>query len=168
MLQKLATILYLSGDHTPLPKLTTLLETTAEELSKALTELEALLTPLGLTLLRIDNGVSIVTRPEQAALVETFWKDELKGDLTPAALQVLTLVAYLGNGTREQISYIRGVQSTQSIRALTVRGLIVRNAEVCTVTPEALKELGITSVEQLPEYATIHPQLLEKLEARIS
>lgn len=168
MLQKLATFLYLSGDHTPLSKLTTLLESTPEEIEAGLTQLEAALSPLGLRLLRVDNGVSIVTSEEQSALVETFWKDELKGDLTPAALQVLTLVCYLGNGTREQISYIRGVQSTQSIRALTVRGLVARNAEVCTITPDALKHLGIVKVEDLPEYETIHKQLLEKLEARIS
>jgi segregation and condensation protein B len=168
MIQKLATILYLSGEHTPLSKLATLLDTTTEEIEKGLIDLELSLVPLGLTLLRLDNGVSVVTRPEHAALVETFWKDELKGDLTPAALQVLTLVCYLGNGTREQISYIRGVQSMQSIRALTVRGLITRNVEVCTVTPEALKQLGITKVEDLPDYAAMHAQLLEKLEARIS
>lgn len=168
MLQKLATVLYLSGDHTPLSELTTLLETTPEEIEKGLVLLEASLLPLGLFLLRVDNGVSIVTGPEQAALVETFWKDELKGELTPAALQVLTLVCYLGNGTREQISYIRGVQSTQSIRALTVRGLVSRSGEICSITPDALKQLGITKVEDLPDYQTIHTQLLEKLEARIS
>lgn len=168
MLQKLATILYLSGEHAPFAKLTTLLNTTQEEIEKTCNELEILLTPLGLTLLRVDNGVSIVTLPSQSELVQAFWQDELQGDLTPAALQVLTLVAYLGNGTREQISYIRGVQSTQSIRILTVRGLITRSGEVCTLTVDAFKELGITKVEDLPEYTTIHAQLLEKLEARVS
>ena len=168
MLQKLATILYLSGDLTPIAKLTTLLDTTREDVEQGLISLEAALLPLGLVLLRVDDGVSIVTSKEQAGLVETFWKDELKGELTPAALQVLTLVCYLGNGTREQISYIRGVQSTQSIRALTVRGLVTRSGEVCTITPDALKYLGITKVDELPEYQTIHAQLLEKLEARIS
>lgn len=168
MLQKLATILYLSGEHISFPKLTTILGATDDEIKKACTELEVSLTPLGLTLLMVDNGVSIVTLPAQSELVQAFWQDELQGDLTPAALQVLTLVAYLGNGTREQISYIRGVQSMQSIRVLTVRGLITRTGEVCTLTVDAYKELGITKAEELPEYQSIHTQLLEKLEARIS
>lgn len=168
MLQKLATILYLSGEHTPIAKITSLLNVSKEDVELGLTELEKALTPLGLQLLKVDNGVSIVTSAEQSDLVELFWKDELKGELTPAALQVLTLVCYLGNGTREQISYIRGVQSTQSIRALTVRGLISRDQEVCTVTPEALKHLGITSVTQLPDYNELHKQLHEKLENRTS
>lgn len=166
MLQKLVTLLYLSGDQIAISKVATLLETTQEEIEKLLPELESSLQPLGLALLRVTNSISIVTQPSQAALVETFWKEELKGELTPAALQVLTLVAYLGNGSREQISYIRGVQSAQSIRTLTVRGLISRSGEVCTLTPEAFKQLGITKIEELPEYQTIHTQLLGKLEER--
>jgi segregation and condensation protein B len=168
MLQKLVTILYLSGDGVPLSKVVSLLGTTAEELEKVIPVLDTQLQALGLSLLRVNDTISIVTQPAQAAFVETFWKEELKGELTPATLQVLTLVAYLGNGTREQISYIRGVQSAQSVRTLTERGLISRSGEVCTLTPEAFKHLGITHVEELPEYKTIHPQLLEKLEVRVA
>lgn len=79
---------------------------------------------------------------------------------------MLTLVAYLGSPTREEISYIRGVQSSQSIRTLTVRGLIVRQGEVCTLTSDALKQLGVTKVEELPDYDTLHASLVEKLESR--
>ncbi len=168
MLQKLATILYLSGEHTPIARIATLLNVSKEEVETGLIQLESTLNSIGLQLLRIDNGVSIVTSKDQADLVELFWKEELKGDLTPAALQVLTLVCYLRDGTREQISYIRGVQSTQSIRMLTVRGLITRKEEVCTVTAEALKHLGILRVEDLPDYESIHAQLKEKLENRSS
>lgn len=168
MLKKLVTILYLSGEQISLSKIATLLETTKEEVEKLLEELAISLEPLGLSLLRVNDGVSIVTEKEQSALVETFWKEELKGELTPAALQVLTLVAYLGNGTREQISYIRGVQSNQSIRTLAVRGLISRSGEVCTLTPDALKQLGVTKSEDLPDYEALHAQLLEKLETRVA
>ena len=166
MLQNLATILYLSGDPITISSLAKILVITEDEILKLSPSLEALLGPLGLTLLNANGSLSIVTRPEQAALLETFWKDELKGDLTPAALQVLTLVAYLGDGTREQISYIRGVQSSQTIRTLTVRGLITRNGEVCLLTIDSLKQLGITKVEDLPEYETVRNQLIEKLEIR--
>lgn len=168
MLQKLVTILYLSGEPIALSKIVTLLESTTDEVEKVIAELETQLKNLGLALLRTDNSLSIVTEPGQSGLVEAFWKEELKGDLTPAALQVLTLVAYLGNGSREQISYIRGVQSSQSIRTLAVRGLITRNGEVCTLTADAFKQLGITRVEELPEYEMIHKQLLEKLEVHIA
>jgi segregation and condensation protein B len=121
---------------------------------------------IGLTLLVSNEGLIIVTKPDQSSLVEAWTKEDLKGELTPAALQVLTLVAYLGYPTREQISYIRGVQSIQSIRVLTVRGLISRVGEVCSLTAESLKQLGITKVEELPDYEKMHTDLLEKIQAR--
>jgi segregation and condensation protein B len=134
--------------------------------SNHIEELENALKGIGLALLKSNDGLSIVTDPSQASLVETFWTKELEGDLTPATLQVLTLVAYLGNPTREEISYIRGVQSSQSIRTLTVRGLITRQGEVCALSGDALKELGITKVEELPDYEALHSSLSEKLSAR--
>ena len=166
MLQKLITILYLSGDPISIKKLATLLETDETSIKNSLPELEHSLITAGLVLLISNEGISIVTHPSQSALVEAYWKEELKGELTPAQLQVLTLVAYLGNGTREEISYIRGVQSALSIRTLSVRGLITRNNETCLLTSDSLKQLGIARVEDLPEYETIHKELREKLDLR--
>ncbi len=166
MLQKIVTILYLSGESIPITTVASILGVTSEEVEKNLDELSNSLTNIGLALLRSDDGLSIVTQASQASLVETFWKEELQGELTPASLQVLTLVAYLNNPTREEISYIRGVQSSQSIRTLTVRGLISRQGEVCTLTGDALRHLGITKPDELPDYATIHSSLSEKIKAR--
>ena len=164
MLQRIITILFLSGDPLPITTVASILETTSKEIQDHLKELDVALSSIGLSLLQSTDGISIVTQSSQSLLVEKFWKEELKGELTPATLQVLTLAAYLGNGTREQISYIRGVQSSQSIRTLTVRGLITRTGEVCTLTSDALKQLGITRIEELPEYQKIHNELIEKLE----
>jgi segregation and condensation protein B len=168
MLQKLVTLLYVSGDPITISKIATILALSEDDVAKALPELETSLRTLGLMLLSSDEGLSIVTQPEYAPLVQSFWKEDTKGDLTPAALQVLTLVAYLGNPTREDISYIRGVQSSSSIRALSVRGLLRRNGEICTLTDESMKYLGITTAEELKEYKTIHKELSEKLQAKES
>jgi segregation and condensation protein B len=166
MLQKLVTILFLSGDPIQINTVATMLGTTAVEIENCIPELEMKLQDLGLALMRTRGELSIVTQPSQAALVEAFWKEELKGELTPATLQVLTLVAYLDNPTREEISYIRGVQSAQSIRTLTVRGLISREGEKCFLTAEALKSLGVAQPEDLPEYAKMSKEFKEKLETR--
>jgi segregation and condensation protein B len=166
MLEKVITLLFLSGDVVPVKKLSEFLGISKEEVIENVPYITSKLEEIGLTLMISNEGVSIVTKPEQATLVESWTKEELKGDLTPAALQVLTLVAYLGYPTREQISYIRGVQSTQSIRVLSVRGLINRVGEICSLTSESLKQLGITKVEELPEYEKMHSELLEKLQSR--
>jgi segregation and condensation protein B len=166
MLEKVITLLFLSGDAVPIKKMADFLGISKEEIIENAPFVKSKLEELGLTLLMSNEGISIVTKPAQSGLVEAWTKEELEGELTPAALQVLTLVAYLGYPTREQISYIRGVQSSQSIRALTVRGLITRVGEVCSLTAESLKQLGITKVEELPEYQKIHGELLEKLQSR--
>ena len=166
MLQKLVTILYLSGEPLPLPIISKIIGCSVKEIEEKIPELENALTGVGLSLLRSNDGLSIVTQSSNAPLVEAFWKEELQGELTPASLQVLTLVAYLDNPTREEISYIRGVQSSQSIRTLTVRGLISRQGEICSLTGEALKHLGVTKPEELPDFTTIHTSLSEKLKTR--
>lgn len=166
MLKKIITILYLSGEPIRREAVSRLVGATEEDVEKCLPEVKAALETVGLMLMSAEDGVSIVTQPEQAKLVESFWVEEFQGELTPASLQVLTLVAYLGSPTREEISYIRGVQSSQSIRTLTVRGLVVRQGERCRLTGEALKQLGITQAEDLPEYASIRAELSEKLSSR--
>jgi segregation and condensation protein B len=166
MLEKVITLLFLSGDAIPIKKMADFLGITKEEILENAPFVKSKLEEIGLTLLVSNEGLSIVTQPVQAGLVEAWTKGELEGELTPAALQVLTLVAYLGYPTREQISYIRGVQSSQSIRVLTVRGLIARVGEICSLTADSLKQLGVTKVEELPEYEKIHNELLEKLQAR--
>lgn len=166
MLQQLITFLYLTGDSVSFSVLKELLHASDAEIEKVVNEAETALHAIGLGLIKNTEGVMITTMPENAGLVASFWKQELQGDLTPATLQVLTLVGYLDGPTREEISYIRGVQSSQSIRTLTVRGLVYRQGEVCTLTTEALKYLGITTVKELPEYENIHAKFVEKLEAR--
>jgi segregation and condensation protein B len=167
MVQKIITLLFLSGDPISLQNLSLMLGVPEHQITEVLADVDKGLNSIGLSLIQAADGISISTHPDQSELVSAFWKEELKGDLTPASLQVLTLVAYLGNGTREEISYIRGVQSSQSIRTLTVRGLITRNGEVCSLTTEAYKHLGITTKEELPDYSTISHELRSKLEGRL-
>lgn len=166
MLDKIITILFLSGDPITVGKIAELVASPEQEVVTALVEVKQKVEDAGLTLVVSGKEVSIATRPEFSSLVESFRKDELKGDLTPATLQVLTLVGYLGNPTREQVSYIRGVQSAQSIRTLLVRGLIAKNGEECSLTTDALRQLGITRKEDLPDYERISSEFLKKLSTK--
>ncbi len=143
--------------------LSKILNTNEEEISNLLPEIKNYLNQGGLDLLITNKEISIVTKSENADVIENFWKEELNSELTQASLQVLTLVAYLKNPTRSDISFIRGVQSSQSIRTLAIRGLITREGERCVLTGEALKYLGITKLEELPDFENINKELNEKL-----
>lgn len=166
MLQKIVTLLYVSGDSLSIRTIADIIGEPEDEIRKKIKDVAEELSKVGLLLMESKEGLVIVTDATMSEIVEKFWKVELEGDLTPATLQVLTLVAYLGSPTREEISYVRGVQSSQSVRTLTVRGLIQRQGEVCTLTSEALSHLGITKVNDLPDYESIHNDLVQKLEVR--
>lgn len=166
MTEEIVTILFLSGDPVSLDNLSLILKKDKEEIKGQIDELKNVVDRAGLMLLVNNEELSIVSKPKYADLVKEFWHGEMEGELTPASLQVLTLVAYVKGITREEISYIRGVQSSLSVRSLSVRGLIERQKEKCFLTTEALKHLGIEKVEDLPDYDSISKSLREKLDVR--
>ena len=122
----------------------------------------------GLELLFSDSEVQLVTKPAHAALLKKLQEEELEEELTPAALQTLSVVCYLGPLTRPEIDYIRGVNSSFTLRGLVVRGLINRNsggkrgAFRYAVSFEFLKHMGIRGQEELPEYEK-YTGLLQRL-----
>lgn len=116
----------------------------------------------GIRILFSDEVVQMSTNPENSEWVDLFVKDEVSGELTKAQLETLTVIAYRGPITRPELEQIRGVNCALIIRNLLVRGLIEEKEEENKILPlyfvslEALRHLGIDSVENLPDYETIH------------
>ncbi len=115
----------------------------------------------------------LATAPEAGPLLERIAKEERSKDIGKAGLETLAIILYRGPVTRAEVDYIRGVNSTFILRHLTVRGLVERipNPEdsrsfLYRPTFELLSFLGITSIEELPEYASIMSQLDEFYHAR--
>jgi len=117
----------------------------------------------GLNLIFSDSPagqkVQLATKSEFAPLMEEFIKDEFKEDLTPASLETLSLIAYLGPVSRAQIDYYRGVNSSFILRNLLMRGLVERytdpqraNVYFYQASFDLMKYLGISKMEDLPEY----------------
>jgi segregation and condensation protein B len=79
----------------------------------------------GLELVRLAGGWAFRTNPLSREAVEAFF--ELPEDatrLSPAAMEVLAIIAYLQPVSRPQIGEIRGVNSDSPLRTLTDRELI--------------------------------------------
>ena len=113
----------------------------------------------GLLLIQQGSRVQLATKPMFASLVEYLVKDAFEEKLTPAALETLSLVAYLGPISRARVDYLRGVNSSYSIRNLLLRGLIEKTSDpqqpaiaAYQASFDLLKHLGITSIEDLPDY----------------
>lgn len=116
----------------------------------------------GIALARVDDKVQMTTASSVAPLITEFLKDEMTGELTPASLETLTVIAYRGPITKTELEMIRGVNCTLILKNLLMRGLIEEKKDkdellsVYQVTFDFLKYLGLQEVAQLPEYAELH------------
>lgn len=121
----------------------------------------------------VDDGRTLELRVGStgSALVERIRKEELSRDIGRAGLETLSAIVYRGPLTRAEIDFIRGVNSSQILRTLLVRGLVRRvtnpkdeRSFLYEPTTELLSELGVRHSDELPEYATIRSRL-EELES---
>ncbi len=126
----------------------------------------------GLQLITDREKVQLATRPEFAKILEDFVKDELTEDLSPASLEALAIVAYLGPISRAKLEYLRGVNSIVILRSLMIRGLVERFPDpehpagfLYKPTFDLMKHLGIAAKEALPEYEKFQ-ELLKVFEAQ--
>lgn len=124
----------------------------------------------GLALLRQEDKVQLVTKPDFQHLNEEFIKEEFREELTPASLEALAIIAYLGPIPRSTIDFIRGVNSSFILRSLLVRGLILRepnrqkrNVYDYRISFDFLKHIGLTKQSELPEYEK-YKSLLQRFE----
>ncbi|PJE64145.1 MAG: SMC-Scp complex subunit ScpB [Candidatus Ryanbacteria bacterium CG10_big_fil_rev_8_21_14_0_10_43_42] len=159
-------LLFVSGDPVSHKKLAAITKKDETTVVQACTELERMLEIRGLRILTKDNHVSLVTAPHYASYIEELIKAELWGDMSKAALETLTIIAYRHPISRPEIDYIRGVNSAFTLRNLLTRGLVERihiKQDVRTYhyrpTVDFMKFLGLASFADLPEYETYRQEL---------
>lgn len=164
--QRIEAILFYKGEPVPLKALAQALNVPAQEIDAGLSELEALLKDRGVRLSRAGETVELRTAPEASALIEALRKEEFSKELGKAGSETLAIILYQGAATRGEIDFIRGVNSTFILRSLMIRGLVERaqNAQdgrgySYQPTHELLAHLGITRIEDLPEYEKIRSEL---------
>src|SRR6478609_1346410 len=76
----------------------------------------------------VDDGreLSLRTAGTAAAMIERVRKEEYARDIGKAGLEALSAILYRGPLSRSDIDFIRGVNSSQTLRTLTMRGLVRR------------------------------------------
>jgi segregation and condensation protein B len=156
---KLEAILFFKAEPISIKKLAQFSGATEDDIRAALRELNEKLGGRGVTLIEKDDEVMLGTASDASGIIEALTKEELNRDLGKAGLETLSIILYRGPITRSGIDYIRGVNSTFILRNLMVRGLVekVPNPEdqrsfLYRPTFELLAHLGISRVEDLPEY----------------
>lgn len=163
---RLEAFLFAEGGPTSRKKLLQLLECKPDALEAAITELSNSLSGRGISLIRTDTEIALAVASSTQSALEQAFEKELGREIGEAGLEVLAIVLYRGPSTRAQIDYVRGVNSSTSVRTLLSRGLLERagNPEdsreyLYRPTTELLAYLGVTAAQELPEYATIRGEL---------
>ena len=151
-------ILFIAPEPISLGQLATALDTTSYQIEKGIEELERIYEGRGLCLQHHQGQVRLATVPEAASLIEHFLDLESTSQLSQAALEALSIVAYQQPVTRPYVDSIRGVNSDSVMKTLLSKGLIqeVGRAEspgrpiLYSTTPEFLGYFGLRSLEELP------------------
>ncbi len=168
--KKIEAILFFKGEET-LKNLALELKVDIDDIENGLEVLSQKLTSRGIVLVRNGEKVQLRTHPEMSTLIEEIRKEELTRDLGKAGAETLSIILYKGPVTRAEIDYIRGVNSTFIIRNLLIRGLIDKvlnpkdqRSYLYKPTLELLSYLGVTKIEDLPEYSTVKQELEKFME----
>ncbi len=162
---KIEAILFFKGESLSLKKISEICQADIDEVKLALAELENKLTG-GIVLLVKDDEYTLGTAPDFAQMIEDLQKEELNKTLTKSSLETLSIILYKNGASRAEIDYIRGVNSSFTLRALSVRGLVEKIPDpsdarkyVYKPTFELLSYMGVTKVEYLPEYGDVEQKM---------
>jgi len=157
----LETLLFYYGESLKIKKIAEILDLKENECNELVSQLAEDLKnddKRGLLLIKNDDKVQLATKPEFQEINQRFVKEEFKEQLTPTALETLSIVAYLGPIPRMTIDFIRGVNSSFTLRNLMMRGLIERNPlgkgniYHYQISFDFLKHIGLDNREKLPDF----------------
>ncbi|HMR49089.1 MAG TPA: SMC-Scp complex subunit ScpB [Arachnia sp.] len=175
MARALEAILLMATDPVPSTELAAILEAPVDVVDDELRGIAAFYADQerGIRLLPVAGGWRFATDPAQAALIERWLVDEQRTKLSQAALETLSVIAYLQPISRGRIAGIRGVNVDGVVKTLVVRGLVqeagpdpVTGATTFATTSLFLQKMGLNSISELPDLAPLLPDAVA-LEAEL-
>ena len=113
----------------------------------------------GIEIIRIEDAFQLTTKKDFYEYIYPIFDNRAKPNLSTAALETLSIIAYNPKITRAEIETIRGVGSDGTIYKLLEYNLIANAGKsdapgkptMYVTTNEFLKMFGITSLDELPE-----------------
>jgi segregation and condensation protein B len=151
-------LLFIAEGPVPVEQLAQVVGVPLAQVEEALGRVEAWLAGGGLVLQRHGGRLQVVTAADLAPHVERFLGLDLSSRLSPAALEVLAIIAYRQPITRAEIEALRGVNSDGVLRTLVSKGLVgeVGRLEqagrpiLYGTTFEFLQYFGLRQLQDLP------------------
>lgn len=122
----LEAVLFASGDPISIDRLSQTFEIKSEDVEKYIQELEKKYenNGSGFYVVRLENTYQLVSREEFAPYIKKAFDIKRRTPLSPAALEVLAVIAYNQPVTRAFIEQVRGVDCSGVVSTLVEKGLI--------------------------------------------
>lgn len=156
----LEAVLFASGDPLPLQRLCLALDATPERVQEGCQKLadQYSYQRRGVRLLRMEDSYQLCSAPEYAEPIRRALERRKPPQLSPPALEVLSIVAYYQPTTRAYIEQVRGVDSAYTVNLLMERGLIQEAGRLDApgrpvlfqTTQLFLRCFNLSSLEDLP------------------
>ena len=154
-------ILYSAGRPVEARELMYAIEVNYDELAEIIGEMKTdmLDNSRGLEIIRAEDSYQLCTKKEFYEYIYPVFDKRSKPNLSNAALETLSIIAYNPKITRAQIEAIRGVSSDGTVYKLLEYNLIEEAGKLDApgrptmykTTSNFLKMFGLTNLEELPE-----------------
>ncbi len=157
--QIIEAILFCAGRPVTMKELITSLELGKEEIIEYIEQMKQDFQNRGIQIIKVEDSYQLATKEEFYDYIYPIIDKRNKPNLSQAALETLSIIAYNPQITRAQIEMIRGVNSDGTIYKLLEHNLIQDAGKLDApgrptmyeTTEEFLKMFGYTSLKDLPE-----------------
>lgn len=117
----------------------------------------------GIHIIRMEDSYQLCTRGEYYEYIAKLAEPPRKQNLSNAALEVLSIVAYKQPVTRSSIEHIRGVNCDYIVNRLIERNFIEEKGRLDApgkpilfgTTQHFLRTFGVQSLDELPDFETL-------------
>ena len=154
-------MLFAAGREVSVKELMNVLELGAEDIDKIVLNLESEYEERksGIEIIKVDESYQMCTKKEYYEYIYPLFDNRAKPNISTAALETLSIIAYNPNVTRAEIEAIRGVNADGTVYKLLEYDLIEESGKLSApgrpttykVTSKFMKMFGISSLDELPE-----------------
>ncbi len=154
-------MLFAAGREVTVKEITNVLELGAEDIDKIILNMKAEYEARnsGIEIIKVNDSYQLCTRKEFYEYIYPLFDNRAKPNISNAALETLSIIAYNPNVTRAEIESIRGVNADGTVYKLLEFDLIEEAGKLDApgrptmykVTSKFMKMFGISSLDELPD-----------------
>lgn len=153
-------LLFTWGDPLDIKDIASIVEVKEDELSKVMQEMidEFDYNMRGIRIIKVNDSYQLGTRPENFEWIKKLSNPKTTKNLSNAALETLSIIAYRQPIIKSDVEAIRGVRCDKAIETLIERGLIEECGRLERVgrpilygtTDTFLRCFGLENLQELP------------------